>query len=78
QIRLMLFLSEHTKEDYEFGGEDAGETNWGSSRSSENEFVSEIPVGTWFILPTPLSVPDISTLDSHFNILHLDAMEEEE
>ncbi|MED6223814.1 hypothetical protein PIB30_077830 [Stylosanthes scabra] len=68
---------EQIREECEFGEEDPGDTDGGSSGSSEDEFVSETPIGTWFLLPAPLPVLDISSMDSHFHTLNLDATEEE-
>ncbi|MED6179377.1 hypothetical protein PIB30_000493 [Stylosanthes scabra] len=61
----------------ESDGGDSGNFEGGSSGSSDNEFVENTLVDTRFLLPAPLSVPDLSTVDSHFHTLDLDAMEED-
>ncbi|MED6114400.1 hypothetical protein PIB30_079875 [Stylosanthes scabra] len=68
---------EQTGEESESGEEDAGDTDGGSSGTSEDKYVLETPVGTRFLLPAQLLVPDISTMDSHFHTLYFDAIEEE-
>ncbi|MED6162070.1 hypothetical protein PIB30_066856 [Stylosanthes scabra] len=57
--------------------EDQGDIDSGSSGSGDDEFVSTTLVSTQFLLPDPLPVPDLSTVDSHFHTLDLDAMEED-
>ncbi|MED6116999.1 hypothetical protein PIB30_105623, partial [Stylosanthes scabra] len=66
----------HTGET-ESDGEDPGDSDGRSSCSGEDEFVGNTPVDTRFLLLTPLPVSDLSTVDSHFNMLDLDAMEED-
>ncbi|MED6217433.1 hypothetical protein PIB30_017680 [Stylosanthes scabra] len=61
----------------ESDGEDSGDSDSVSSGSGDNEFVGTTPVGTRFLLPAPLLVPTLSTVDSHFHTLDLDAMEED-
>ncbi|MED6167524.1 hypothetical protein PIB30_003496 [Stylosanthes scabra] len=58
-------------------GEDPGDTEGGRSGSGNNEFVSTTPVGTRFLLLAPLPVPDLSTVDSNYHTLDLDAMEDD-
>ncbi|MED6199086.1 hypothetical protein PIB30_072618 [Stylosanthes scabra] len=68
---------EHTGETM-FDREDPGDSEGGSFVSGDDEFVSATPVGTRFLLLTPLPVPDLSSMDSHFHTLDLDAMEEDQ
>ncbi|MED6149406.1 hypothetical protein PIB30_062110 [Stylosanthes scabra] len=58
-------------------GEDAGESEGGNSGAGNDEFVSATPISTRFLLPTPIPVPDLSTVDSHFHTLDLDVIEED-
>ncbi|MED6160596.1 hypothetical protein PIB30_052909 [Stylosanthes scabra] len=67
----------HTGET-EFDGEDLGDSDGGSSGSGDDEFVGNTSIGTRFLLPALLPVPDLSTVDSHFHTLDLDAMEEDQ
>ncbi|MED6157784.1 hypothetical protein PIB30_026596 [Stylosanthes scabra] len=49
-----------------------------SSESSDgSEFVLESQTRQGFLLPAPASILDLSSVNSHFHMLHLDAMEEE-
>ncbi|MED6124356.1 hypothetical protein PIB30_058215 [Stylosanthes scabra] len=63
--------------DTESDGEDPGDTEGGggSFGFGDDEFVGNTPVSTRFLLPTPPPVPDLSTVDIHFHMLDLDAME---
>ncbi|MED6183555.1 hypothetical protein PIB30_038868 [Stylosanthes scabra] len=57
--------------------EDLGDTDGGNFGSGDDEFVSITPIGTRFLLPALLPVPDFSTVDNHFHTLNLDAIEED-
>ncbi|MED6193242.1 hypothetical protein PIB30_017435 [Stylosanthes scabra] len=49
-----------------------------SSESSDgSEFIPESQSRRGFLLPAPSSIPDLSSVNSHFHTLHLDDMEEE-
>ncbi|MED6139938.1 hypothetical protein PIB30_088529, partial [Stylosanthes scabra] len=67
---------EHTGET-ESDVEDPGDSNGGSSGLTDDEFVGSTPFGTRFLLPTPLPIPALSTMDNHFRTLDLDAMEKD-
>ncbi|MED6143515.1 hypothetical protein PIB30_007133 [Stylosanthes scabra] len=61
----------------ESDGEDSGDSEGGSSSSGDDEFVGNTPVDTRFMLHASLLILNLSTVDSHFHTLDLDAMEED-
>ncbi|MED6157939.1 hypothetical protein PIB30_028124 [Stylosanthes scabra] len=67
---------EHTGET-DFDGEDPSDYDGGNSGSGDDKFVGTTPVGTLVLLPAPLPIPDLSTVESHFHMLDLDAMEKD-
>ncbi|MED6142820.1 hypothetical protein PIB30_001019 [Stylosanthes scabra] len=48
-----------------------------SESSDDSEFVPESQSRTGFLLPTSASIPDLSSVNSHFHTLHLEDMNEE-
>ncbi|MED6121898.1 hypothetical protein PIB30_034529, partial [Stylosanthes scabra] len=58
----------------ESDGKDPGDSDGGSSGFGDDDFVGNTLVGTRFLLPAPLPVSDLPTVDSHFHMLDLDAM----
>ncbi|MED6136725.1 hypothetical protein PIB30_058488 [Stylosanthes scabra] len=48
-----------------------------SENSNGEEFVPESQSRRGFLLPAPAPIPDLSSVNSHFHMLHLDDMEEE-
>ncbi|MED6224033.1 hypothetical protein PIB30_079854 [Stylosanthes scabra] len=66
----------HTGET-ESHGEDPSDSDGGSSGFGDYDFVGNTPVGTRILLPAPLPIVDLLTIDSHLHTLDLDAMEED-
>ncbi|MED6195198.1 hypothetical protein PIB30_035810 [Stylosanthes scabra] len=69
---------ERTGEEFESDGDYVRETDGGNSTSSKNECVAETPVGKRFLLLALFPIPNISTMQNHFHMLRVDAMEDKQ